>query len=191
LTLKRSLLSALLVSALSLISAEIPRQAPEYAFALPSGQQELLSKYKGKVVVLEFLLTTCPHCQNSSRILSKLNSELGPKGFQPLGVAINPDGDINDFVKKFGVNFPVGKGSRDSAYAFLQHSIMAPSFYVPQMVFIDRKGVIRAQYGGADPFLASNEEANIRSMVEKLLTEAGTSKTTARPASGKASSKKG
>jgi cytochrome oxidase Cu insertion factor (SCO1/SenC/PrrC family) len=111
LTLVRQFLVALVIGAVSLTGAEIPRQAPEYAFALPSGQQELLSKYKGKVIVLEFLLTTCPHCQNSCRILSKLNSELGPKGFQPLGVAINPEADVNDFVKKFGVNFPIGKGS--------------------------------------------------------------------------------
>jgi len=142
----------------------------------------LISKYKGKVVVLEFLITTCPHCQTSSKVLSKLKTELGPKGFQPFGVAINPEGDVPDFVRRFGVNFPVGKASRETAYGYLQHSIMSPTFYVPQMVFIDRAGVIRAQYGGADPFLANNEEANIKGMIEKLLAEGAGSKSTAKPA---------
>jgi len=41
---------------------------------------------------------------------------------------------------------------------------------VPQLVFIDRTGVIRAQYSGVDPFF-SNEEANMRAEVEKLLSE--------------------
>jgi len=167
----RSLLAISLIAAFTLIGAQIPRQSPELAIMLPNGQQELLTKYKGKVVVLEFLLTTCPHCQNSSKLLSKLKTELGAKGFQPLGAAINPEGDVSDFVKRFGVNFPVGKVSRDTAYAYLQHSIMSPTFYVPQVVFIDRNGVIRAQYGGSDPFLSTNEEANIRAMLEKLLAE--------------------
>jgi hypothetical protein len=61
---------------------------------------------------------------------------------------------------------------------------------VPQLVFIDRKGVIRAQYGGSDPFVASNEEANIRGMVEKLLREGG-APTTAKPPAAKGTSKKG
>ena len=169
----RTLFAALLVCAAVLPAAQVPRPAPEYAFTLQSGQQEQLSKHKGKVVVLEFLLTTCPHCQTSSRILADLNRQLGPKGFQPLGVAINPEADVDAFTKQFGVNFPVGKASRESAMGFLQHSIMAPTFYVPQMVFIDRKGVIRAQYGGSDMFLTANEEANIRKLVESLLAEPG------------------
>jgi peroxiredoxin len=181
----RSFLFGLLIAAACAMGAQVPRPAPELAIQMPNGQQELLSKYKGKVVVVEFLLTTCPHCQNSSRILSKLKDEFGAKGFQPLGVAINPEADVNDFVRRFNVNFPVGKGTREAAYGFLQHSIMAPSFYVPQMVFIDRQGIIRAQYGGSDAFLASNEEANIRGMIEKLLAEGSTApaKSKAKPAS--------
>jgi peroxiredoxin len=185
----RLFLAGLLLGGIA-VGAQIPRQAPEFAIQMPNGQHELLSKYKGQVVVLEFLLTTCPHCQNSSRVLSKLKNELGPKGFQPLGVAINPEADPNDFVRRFEVNFPVGKGSREAAYGFLQHSIMAPSFYVPQMVFIDKTGVIRAQYSGADAFLASNEEANVRGLIEKLLAEGG-GPAKAKPAPKKATPKKG
>jgi peroxiredoxin len=188
----RSFLVGLLVAVGCAMGAQVPRPSPEFAIQMPSGQQELLSKHKGKVVVLEFLLTTCPHCQNSSRILSKLKDEFGAKGFQPLGVAINPEADVTDFVRRFNVNFPVGKGTREAAYGYLQHSIMAPSFYVPQMVFIDRQGVIRAQYGGGDPFLASNEDANIRGMVEKLLGEDGAASSKAKPKVSKpAAAKKG
>ena len=124
-------------------------------------------------------------------MLSKLHAELGPKGFQPLGVAINPEADINDFVRRYQVNFPVGKGTREAAYGYLQHSIMAPSFYVPQVVFIDRQGVIRAQYGGSDTFLAANEEGNIRGLVEKLLAEGGAAAKPKKAAPKKAAAKKG
>jgi hypothetical protein len=49
---------------------------------------------------------------------------------------------------------------------------------VPQIVFIDRKGVIRQQRGGgSDPDFFNNEENIIRTEVEKLLTEPGAPKT--------------
>lgn len=73
--------------------------------------------------------------------------------------------------------------------SFLQHSYMAPNFYVPQMVFIDKKGVIRGQYGGTDPFLGQNHEANMRGMIEKLLAEGGGSTPAKAPAKPKSTKK--
>ena len=54
----RSFCIGLLVAAVSAIGAQIPRPSPEFAIQMPNGQHELLSKHKGKVVVLEFMLTT-------------------------------------------------------------------------------------------------------------------------------------
>lgn len=153
-------------------AAQIPRPAPELTINGSSGQTFQLSQFKGKVVVVEILSTTCSHCQNSARVLSKVNAELGAKGFQPVGMAINDNPNVGEFIRSFGVNFPVGVGKRDDAFAFLQHSVMS-SFYFPQMVFIDRKGMIRAQYGGNDAFVQNNEEANVRNMVNQLLNESG------------------
>ena len=182
----RFLLAAVLCGA-SLIAAaaEIPRPAPDLSFTDQNGRTVRLSDHKGKVVVLEFLLTTCPHCQNSVRILSKLNTELGKRGFVPLGVAIDPQGDVAAFVRTYGVNFPLGKVPQDTAHSFLQRSVMAGPMYMPQMVIIDRKGVIRAQYGGSDPFFGSNEEANVRSVVEKHLAEGAAATPAKKPAARK------
>lgn len=179
---------ALFCSAITAVAAEIPRQSPEYVINLPGGRQELLSKHKGKVVVLEFLLTTCPHCQQSATLLSKLQKEYGQK-IQVLGVAINPDPDIAGFTRQYATGFTVGSNSRETALGYLQQSLMATNFYVPQMVFIDKKGVIRAQYGGTDPFLGTNQEANIRGMIDKLVAEAGGGSKAA-PAKGKPAAKK-
>jgi thiol-disulfide isomerase/thioredoxin len=183
------LVATLLSGALAAVAAEIPRQAPEYVVNLPGGGHELLSKHKGKVVVMEFLMTTCPHCQQSAVTLSKLQREYGPK-VQVLGVAINPNPDIAGFTRQFATGFTVGSNTRETALGFLQHSVMATNFYVPQMVFIDKKGVIRAQYGGTDLFLGAAQETNIRGLIDKLLAEpggakpaAGKPKTTARPKS--------
>ena len=168
----KKVLSATFLTTAVLLSAAVPRQSPEYVITMPDGQQDLLTNHKGKVIVLEFLFTTCPHCQNTAGILTRLQQELGPKGFQAIGVAINPNPDVPDFIKRFNVGFPVGTGTRDSAYAYLEKSVMS-SFSVPQIVIVDKKGVIRGQYTGTDTFIASDEERNLRNTVEKLLAEPG------------------
>jgi peroxiredoxin len=178
------LAAAFFFSAMLLPAAEAGRPAPPLSFTTPDGKTMNVSDFKGKVLAVEIMSTTCPHCQQGALILSKLYRELGAKGFQPLGVAINDDADVSSFIRSFGVNFPVGKGMRDQALAFLQHSMMKP-FYFPQLVFVDRNGVIQAQYGGTDSFLQTNEEANIRNMVEKLLPQGA-----AKPASSAGKSRK-
>src|SRR6516162_8976841 len=81
----------------------VPRKAPEFTIAEPSGKQTLLTSCRGKVVVLEFMFTTCPHCQAESQVLTKLHGELGAKGFQPLAVAFNDNASllVSDFQQKF------------------------------------------------------------------------------------------
>ena len=53
------------------------------------GSQKLLSSYRGKVVVMAFMYTTCTHCQHTAGVLSKINSDYAGKGVQMLGVAID------------------------------------------------------------------------------------------------------
>ena len=166
----RTLMLAGLMAATSLFAAQVPRPVGPLSFTLPSGQTANVADHKGKVLVVEILSTTCPHCQSSARTLSKIKRELNSQDFEVLGVAINDNPNIPEFVRNFNVNFPVGRGTRDAAYSFLQISVMAP-FYFPQMVFVDRQGNVRGQYGGTDAFVQTNEEANVRGMVEKLLKE--------------------
>lgn len=183
--------AALLLSAVTASGQQIPRPSPDYTITIPgTGKQVTIGQYKGKVIALEFLLTTCPHCQAASRVLAKLEKELGPKGFQPLGVAINEAPDINGFRQMTGATYPIGIAPRESVYGYLQHSIMQPNLLMPQLVFVDRNGQIRAQYAGdSDFFNDKSEEKNMRDMVQKLLAEGAppAKKSTAVPAKKKVS----
>ncbi len=40
------------------ISATVPRKAPEFVTNMPGGSQDLLSHYRGKIVVMAFMFTT-------------------------------------------------------------------------------------------------------------------------------------
>src|SRR5580658_9411893 len=70
-------------------ASPVPRPAPPLNFVDSTGKYISLANYKGKVVVVQFLLTTCPHCQRFSQLLDRLQAEYGPKGFQAIGAAVN------------------------------------------------------------------------------------------------------
>ena len=58
---------------------------------------------------------------------------------------------------------------RDAVLEYEQASLAKPN-YVPELIFIDRKRVIRAQHNGGDDFF-KEQEKNIREMLDTLLKE--------------------
>jgi peroxiredoxin len=183
----RNILSSLLFLTLALAplrGANLDRPAKELKFTLGPGREALLGQYKGKVVVLEFLLTTCSHCQVCSRTMEKLSKEFAGKGVQMIGIAINEGADklVPAYIQQLGLQYPVGWNTNSQVpIDFLQHPIMT-RMMMPQLVFIDRAGIIRAQYPGSDAFF-QNEEKNMREMIQKLLKPAAPSKPAAKKAS--------
>ncbi len=159
-------------------NAPQPRPSPELTIHLTPSGEISPAQYKGKVVVLAFILTTCPHCQRAVQMLSGLQSEYGPRGLQVMAVAINAMSNmlVPDFNKQFHPNFPVGWGMHQDMLTYLNHSVMAPP-YMPSFVFIDRKGMIRYQRLGDDPLMANDQEKNTREAIEELLKEPAGKKT--------------
>jgi thiol-disulfide isomerase/thioredoxin len=140
----------------SLWSADVavPRKAPELAFTIPGEGQKLLSQYRGKVVALEFIQTTCPHCQAASREMTRYQEEFGKRGLQVIDLAINAldglggpseaDDMVTRFKNNFQVGFPVGYVPRAEMMNFMGFTL-ADRMVVPQLVLIDRRGVIHYQ----------------------------------------------
>lgn len=159
------------------------RKAPELAFTVPGQGQKLLSQYHGKVVALEFIFTTCPHCQAASKIMTKFQQELGPRGLQAIDIAVNENADllVENFAKDFQVNFPVGWVSRDQMLAFM--GFTSGRFVVPQLALIDRRGYIRYQTPATEDenWDKLMKEDAIRQHIEELLGQTGAS---ARPTRG-------
>jgi thiol-disulfide isomerase/thioredoxin len=160
-----------LLTGLAAYAQQVPRPAGEFAIKMPNGQITLLSQYAGKVVVLAFISTTCPHCQHTTQVLSGLQNEYGPRGVQFLAAAYNPDAEVlvPNFIRDFKPTFPVGSANRDSVLEYQQASLAKP-VYVPELIFIDRGRVIRAQHNGGDDFF-KEQEKSIREMLDTLLKE--------------------
>src|SRR6202023_224065 len=78
---------------------EASRRAP--GFALPDPEYKHfydLQDYRGKVVLIDIMATTCPHCLLLSTTLEKLKEKYGDK-VQILSVVLPPDNQ--DTVAKF------------------------------------------------------------------------------------------
>jgi len=176
---KIGLQSGVVLATFCLIAAAAQelRKAPELAYNVPGQGEKLLSQYHGKVVALEFILTTCPHCQAASRLMTTLQQEYGPRGFQALDLAINAlddnrtpqqaDALVAAFANNFQVGFPVGWVPRDRFLSFTGFSITELTV-VPQLVLIDRKGYIHYQTPPRGDEMAM-KEATIRQRIEELL----------------------
>ena len=167
-------LALLFVAAPALRAINVPRQSPEFAISLNNGQQVLLSQYKGKVVVVAFILTWCTHCQTVIGLLIQDQKLYGPRGFQVLASAIDDDAaaKVPGFIKQFNPPFPVGFNNPLVAIDYLEHPHMLTP-HMPILAFIDRQGVIRAQYEGDDKFFGEDQrEKNLRAKIEELLKEA-------------------
>jgi peroxiredoxin len=151
----------------------VPRKSPEFTIVEPSGKETQLSSFKGKVVLIEFLLTNCPHCMRVSQTLTTLHKELGPRGFQPIAIAfdVNITGaGVTRFAQRFGITYLMGYTSSDNVDSYLGRE-PADRLQVPQIVVIDRAGVIRAQSPPrGDPNL--EQENPLRYLINALLKEA-------------------
>ena len=90
----RSILAILSSIAVMVTAAPLPRPSPDFAIHLTPSGQVSPTQYKGKVVVLAFISTTCPHCQHTTQVLSGLQREFGPRGLQVLAAAFNPMANV-------------------------------------------------------------------------------------------------
>jgi peroxiredoxin len=156
-------------SALLPAKPPVPRPAKEFSFPDADGQTISLSKFRGKVVIAQFLITNCSHCQALSTVLTKLQNEYGPQGFQAFGVAINdatPD-MVRSYVKDHQLGIPVGYAPHDQALGYLGFSTME-RVGVPQVMVIDRHGIVQAQ---SDPLGTPDlqNETYLRKLIGDLL----------------------
>ena len=162
----------ILASTLPAFAADpLPRKSPEFTITEAPGKESLLSTYRGKVVVLAFIFTTCPHCQVFSAAVERIYKDLGPRGFQPIDIAWNQNAQslTAGFAKQLNLSFPVGYSEYDPVMSFMGFSVMDRPV-VPLVVVIDKKGMIRAQSPPqGDPNL--QDETKLRGLIEALLKE--------------------
>jgi peroxiredoxin len=170
--------------AYGLFAAEMARPSPPFEILRLGGPALRVSQYRGKIVALAFIETTCPHCQELTGTLKSIVRDYTVRGVAVLECAFD-DGakeGLPEFQQRFDPPFPVGWNTRAAVMSYLQYNILDPRpLYVPHIVFIDRGGTIRADFPGEDMFFR-DPNASIRAELEKLLHS---ERAVAAPAKGK------
>src|ERR1700730_14236053 len=110
---KISSLCCVLALSASFLWAQAPvlRKSPELAITVPSGEQVLLSSFKNKVVVLEFMFVNSAHCIRLAQMLGDLQGNLGARGFQAIAVAFGPHADpalLGHVPERLQLTYPLG-----------------------------------------------------------------------------------
>ena len=85
---------------------------------------------------------------------------------------MNDNADVAGFIRTYQPTFPVGTAGGREALEYMQWPLGQRPL-VPLMAFIDRSGMIRAQFTGYDTnfFDEQKMDKNIRDEVEKLLKD--------------------
>jgi peroxiredoxin len=165
-----SLAALLALGSPAVTAPQVPREAPALTVTDVMGQKQDLSQFKGDVMVIEFMLIRCQHCLQLAKTINKLYGEMAGRGFQPVGVVFDEgvtDPVIRDLANLLQLNYPVGYTTSDDVDRYLDRGANV-RLQVPQLVVIDRAGVIRAQgRPGAETGLT--EEAYLRNLIGTLL----------------------
>ncbi len=150
---------------------KIPRPASNFAIQTAPEKYTWLSEFQGKTCLLAFIETTCPHCQFTTGILNKIQTEYAAKGVTVIASAIEPMSSLHipAFQKQFQPKFPVGYNELGYVAKFLGLPENDP-FFVPQIVIIDKSGVIRAHLTGDSPeMIQDSQEKNLKALLDKVL----------------------
>lgn len=157
-----------------LFAADALRPSPPFSILRPGAAPLQVSQLRGKVVALVFIDTHCPHCQKLTNFLSEIAPKYAARGAQIVECAFNSDAQssLAEFKQQFHPPFPVGYSNQAAVMAYLQISLLDPHpLYVPHIVFLDRRGAIRADVAGESDFMRQ-PEVNIPAELDKLLQTA-------------------
>lgn len=142
---------ALVGALLCVASSVVPRPARPFESVSYDGRRVSLEALKGRVGVVMFFSTDCPHCQQVALQIDPIYRSLQAQGFEIVGLSLNPtdrDG-LRGFAKQFDVSFPLARSSRYE-FARVTGIPLTTRIYYPYILFLDKNGIIREEHQGSE-----------------------------------------
>ena len=140
----RAIVFILLLAVLPAVASGQSGKAPAIALKDLQGHTVRLSRYRGKVVLLNFWATWCPPCHAEMPDLVNWQKQYGSRGLQVIGVTYPPTKlrEVRQFVRSIRVNYPVLLGSKETKALFNSTETL------PVTIIIDREGRVRDNIEG-------------------------------------------
>jgi len=128
------------------------------------GKPFKLSDLKDKVFVLDLWATWCGPCRSSTPELVSLQKEFGSRGFEVIGLDIDPDSDtpedVKAFADEFKINYKLAFADRELAMSLMRGG------NIPQTLVVGRDGRIVEHLVGFNPVVMPKK---LRAAIEQAL----------------------
>ena len=82
------------------------QQRPEFAALDLDGELRNIKEWDGKIIFLNFWATWCPPCLKEIPEFIELQDSYGDQGFQIIGLAIDDEAAVRQYVEEVGMNYP-------------------------------------------------------------------------------------
>lgn len=162
---------AVFLCLLSICFAQHPgRKCADVPIPTYDGKTIHIPQYHGKVVLIAMMKTDCPECHATLEFMSRLQRDLGPRGFQGIAIALDDRALLKPYAERYRFNFPVGWLAPAGAIKLMDLRADAQPV-VPYLAFVDWEGNVRFQYPGNHPIFKEAEK-NIRVIADGLLRQA-------------------
>jgi peroxiredoxin len=126
-----------------------------------NGNEQSLGQWKGKVLVVNFWATWCAPCRDEMPEFVKAQRQLGSRGLQFVGIAIDQPDKVQEFSAEIGLNYPALIGGYGAIE--LSKTLGNRLGALPFTVIVDRSGrIVHTQLGPL-------REASLKSIVDQLL----------------------
>jgi peroxiredoxin len=118
------------------------------ALSLPDtkGEKQALSQWRGKVLVVNFWATWCEPCREEMPEFVRVQRELGPRGLQFVGIAVDQPEKVDRFAKELQLNYPALIGGYDAID--LSQGLGNRLVALPFTIVINRQGRVAQTYLG-------------------------------------------
>jgi thiol-disulfide isomerase/thioredoxin len=142
----------------------IGKPAKDFTIDLLSGEKFVLSRQKGKVILIDFWATWCGPCVKGIPYLKKLYHQHHDRGFEIIGISLDSNKkDVEDYIAGEGIKWKISYsgGAWNDATARYYHVNLIPSYWL-----IDRNGVLR------DFGIPLRDKETMKKSIEKLISQA-------------------
>ena len=136
--------------------------APDFTLNTLDGQEVMLSKLKGKVVLLDFWATWCAPCREAIPHLINLQKTYQEKGVEVIGMNVDKgDGEtVRRFVRSMDIPYPITLTPEEVSRSYGVTGI-------PTTILIDKEGRIRQKWLGFNSEISKQITSTIVELTEE------------------------
>ena len=151
------------------------RRAPSWNLPDSNLKHYDLLDYRGKWLVLDFMITNCPHCKTLSGILEKVQSKYGAAKLAVVSITVTPPENqltVAAYVKENKISVPVLFDMGQMTATYMNITPQKPSFDTPHLFIIDPGGMIVRDWGYGEPtkHLMEGTGAGLFKEIDNLMT---------------------